>query len=72
MGSPVSHSSSGRQTNLLGSPESTVFGGEEALLGLGYKDLESLRWEAQALLFCTSLLQGTGFVTGRLEGLKVH
>ncbi|KAK2520880.1 hypothetical protein Q9233_011516 [Columba guinea] len=37
-----------------------VFGGEEALLGLGYKGLESLRWEAQALLFCTGLLEGAG------------
>lgn len=37
MGSPVSHSSSSRQTSLLDSPESMVFGGEEALLGLGYK-----------------------------------
>lgn len=46
-----------------------VLGNEEALLGLGYKDLETLRWEAQAL-FCINLLQGTGFVTGLLEDLK--
>lgn len=49
-----------------------MLGNDEALLGLGYKALETLRREAQALLFRTHVLQGTGFVTHLLEGLKAH
>lgn len=49
-----------------------VLGNEKALPALEYKDFETLRWEAQALLFCSDLLQCTGLVTGLLEGLKAH